>query len=71
MTNEQTKKMEMYDKVFTAKMEQLNIPDEDIYESAVFVADFMRDNPKTTESNSVYALILATAAYHAGKNKAE
>lgn len=71
MTNERTKRMEMYDKVYTAQMAQLNIPDKDIYECAEFVTDFMSENPVTAENRNIYGVILATAAYHAGKSKAE
>ena len=64
-------KTEMYNKVFYPTMESLNITDADISEGAGFVCDFMRDNPLTDENRSIYMMMLAVAAYNAGKKKAE
>lgn len=61
---------EDYDR-FIRTVGALNIPDDDITEGLDFVTDYMRNNPLTDDNRSQYILMMAVAAYHAGKNAAK
>ena len=61
---------EDYDR-FIRTVGALNIPDDDITEGLDFVTDYMRNNPLTDDNRSQYIVMMAVAAYHAGKNSAK
>jgi hypothetical protein len=61
---------EDYDR-FIRTVGALNIPDDDITEGLDFVTDYMRNNPLTDDNRSQYIVMMAVAAYHAGKNAAK
>lgn len=61
---------EDYDR-FIRTVGALNIPDDDITEGLDFVTDYMRNNPLTDGNRSQYIVMMAVAAYHAGKNAAK
>lgn len=51
--------------------EEMNIPAEDIAEGLNCAAQFVHDTPPTDENRENYFIMMAIAAYHAGKHAAE
>ena len=51
--------------------EEMNIPAEDIAEGLNCAAQFVHDTPLTDENRDTYFIMMAVAAYHAGKTVSE